>query len=270
MKNYYEILGVKKTSKLSEIKQSFRRKAKELHPDLQDNENDHLNDEAMRLLIEAYQVLSHPQKKKDYDKLHFRKNVPESFNFREFLKSQSEDMKFQTRLIFYDLLNFREDQAIELFLNLYESKDFEMNKFMEREDYLECLFLLSEEFEKRGEYLRAYHFLKTIYMEELENPFFHHFIDEITDRIRSLLCYKMLKSMDLENSIEYLQEAIDLDMGNKATGHFYKKMAELYFEAGLHELASQSLLQGLRIYKKLAGIKKLKQKIGITEFSHKL
>lgn len=64
-KNYYEILGVSKTASEDEIKSSFRKLARQYHPDL------HPGDEAaankFKEINEAYETLSDAQKRSEYD-----------------------------------------------------------------------------------------------------------------------------------------------------------------------------------------------------------
>ena len=57
MINYYEILGIAQNSTAQEIKKSFRKRAKEIHPDVRPD-GDERSDEEMRLLLTAYEVLS--------------------------------------------------------------------------------------------------------------------------------------------------------------------------------------------------------------------
>lgn len=61
--NHYEILEVSKTASLSEIKSSFRRKVKKVHPDL----NPGVDDQEFLRLNEAYEVLSDPTTRSLYD-----------------------------------------------------------------------------------------------------------------------------------------------------------------------------------------------------------
>jgi len=65
--NYYEILGVEPTCSPAEIKSSFRKKAKELHPDLKSS-NHKSSEELMRVLLDAYETLSEPLRRSDYDR----------------------------------------------------------------------------------------------------------------------------------------------------------------------------------------------------------
>lgn len=61
----YDILGVSKDANDSEIKKAYRRKARELHPDVSDDPN---AEEKFKELNEAYDVLSDPNKRAQYDR----------------------------------------------------------------------------------------------------------------------------------------------------------------------------------------------------------
>jgi len=64
-RDYYEILGVERTASEEEIKKSYRRLARQYHPDA--NQEDPAAEEKFKEIAEAYGVLSDPVRRRDYD-----------------------------------------------------------------------------------------------------------------------------------------------------------------------------------------------------------
>jgi len=64
-KDYYELLGVEKGASEEEVKKAFRKMAIKYHPDK--NKGNKEAEEKFKEINEAYQVLSDPQKKAQYD-----------------------------------------------------------------------------------------------------------------------------------------------------------------------------------------------------------
>lgn len=66
MKDPYDVLGVKKTAGADEIKQAYRRLAKEFHPDL--NPNDPIVEQRFKEISQAYGVLGDKEKRAQFDR----------------------------------------------------------------------------------------------------------------------------------------------------------------------------------------------------------
>ncbi len=64
-KDYYETLGVERDVSQDDLKKAFRQLARKYHPDL--NKGSKESEEKFKEINEAYQVLSDPQKKAEYD-----------------------------------------------------------------------------------------------------------------------------------------------------------------------------------------------------------
>ncbi len=65
-RDYYEILGVERSASTEEIKKTYRRLAKQYHPDF--NKDDPEAEKKFREIKEAYETLSDPQKREQYDR----------------------------------------------------------------------------------------------------------------------------------------------------------------------------------------------------------
>src|SRR3990172_383720 len=65
-KDYYEILGVPRNASDVDIKKAYRKLARQFHPDLHPDKRKEM-EAKFKEINEAYQVLSDPKKRSDYD-----------------------------------------------------------------------------------------------------------------------------------------------------------------------------------------------------------
>jgi tetratricopeptide (TPR) repeat protein len=258
LSTYYDLLQVSISCSPEELKRAFRRRAKELHPDVTSSAE---SVEMMRLLIQAYRTLSDPILREDYDRRHSLFAEPERFNYRDFLRSRTDDLSSQAALVFYDLLHNDAPSAIERYDELLESAEFRLRDHMDREDFMDCAFLLAEEYERRGNLERAYELLVWIVQFERERAYFRHFFEEVTARLRAIVCFRMPLQLPPQDVLHHLETMIDMDFSRKETAFFLKKAAELHLENEDFEMAQRCLCLALELDEKLSGHKKLQEKI---------
>lgn len=89
-KNYYEILEIDKNASPEIIKKAYNTLAKKYHPDLQPENQKNKYQEKLKLINESYEILSNPEKRKDYDNK---------------LKSIEDEINLKNKEIIDNLLN---------------------------------------------------------------------------------------------------------------------------------------------------------------------
>lgn len=99
-RDYYEILGVSKSSSADEIKKAYRKVAMQFHPDR--NPGDAAAEDKFKEAAEAYEVLSDDQKKAKYDRYGHQAFAPGSGGFGGGHATNMEDIFSQFGDVFGD------------------------------------------------------------------------------------------------------------------------------------------------------------------------
>lgn len=99
-RDYYEILGVSKSSTADEIKKAYRKVAMQFHPDR--NPGDKAAEEKFKEAAEAYEVLSDEQKRAKYDRFGHQAFAPGSGGFGGGHATNMEDIFSQFGDVFGD------------------------------------------------------------------------------------------------------------------------------------------------------------------------
>ena len=220
MSNHYELLGIKQGATSAEIKKAFREKAKQLHPDIAGSSQS----EVMRKIIGAYEVLSNPERRFEYDKAYSRFVKKFSFNYRTWLNEQ-DDMASQAKLIFYELLHLEEDRAIAIWRK-NGGLDFRIEKYMDREDWMDCQFILAEELDKRSFSFEAFRLLSAVLSEERKRPYFKLFTVEIENLLKSLVKFRLKPQVDEETWIDCMETMIGLGFSARDENRYMRSMAD--------------------------------------------
>jgi curved DNA-binding protein CbpA len=227
--NQYKILGVDEDASMAEIKRAFREKAKQHHPDVAGESGR----ARMQKLLAAYEVLSNRQRRFDYDRAYRSFSGKSGFNYRNYLYEQADstDIDFKSRekaraqLIIFELFHFEEDAAISMW-RAWGGLNFPLEKHLEREDWMDCSFVLAEELEKRGFYYETFCLLTALIREERRKPYFRHFTEDVEIFLKELVRQRLNSAVDDETWIECMQELLDIGFSTREEGRWLKLQAE--------------------------------------------
>ena len=133
MKNYYEILEVDKKASDEIIKLAYKSLVKKYHPDLKEGEEKRIAEEKIKQINEAYDTLSNPTLRSDYDNTLIEEKIsPEQYysllNENKNLKSQINYMKnYYTSK--YDVSNYSNQDYEQHNYNTDNSSNYNNNNY---------------------------------------------------------------------------------------------------------------------------------------------
>ena len=237
MINYYELLGVGQNASAGEIKKAFRERAKQLHPDIAGE----AGASEMRKLLAAYEILSDRNRRFEYDRIYGRIAGKYSFNYRSFLRERRDDPESQAKLVFFELLHLEEDAAISIWRE-QGGLDFQMEKYLDREDWMDCTFLLAEELDRRKCWYEAFVLLVKLIHEERRLPYFRHFMEDVETFFKELIRLRLRRSVDADTYIECLETLLELGFPPRDEAKWMRSIAETLARMG--EISSAAKVFG--------------------------
>lgn len=258
MQDHYAVLGVQPEASQREIKSAFRRRAKLSHPD-----RTGAGDDSMRLLLEAYRVLSNPESRRSYDRGRLRLIRPEEkggFDYREWLLERLDNPEYVAKLIVYDLLHNREDEAVSMYDGVRGRDDARLERFFERPEAMDAEFCLAEEYAARGRPLEAFDILSKLVAMEQKKPGFGYFYDVVLMRLRRLVLEELGRGMEPEDELALLRRALALRSSHENDAQFLRRQAELFLKAGSLREAAEAVARAAMLKPRLPGLRALSRR----------
>ena len=258
MENYYTLLGIPQTASGQDIKKAFREKAKRLHPDIAGEAAAGL----MRKLLTAYEILSDRDRRFEYDRAYSRFSEKYHFDYRTFLREQEDDPESQAKLIFFELLHLEEDAA----LAVWEARgglDFPLYQYLDREDWMDCSFMMAEELEKRQRYYEAFMLLVHLVREERRRPYFKHFMEEVESFLKELVRLHLKSAVDPETYAECLEALMDLGFSSRDEARWMRSLAETLIRLGETSYAARVFQEALKRDPGLPNVVQLRKKLNM-------
>jgi len=255
MNNYYELLEVKESASTQEIKKAFRERAKKFHPDISGKSGG----EEMRKLLVAYKTLSDRNRRFEYDRAYARFAGKYHFDYRSFLREKN-DPESRSKLIFFELLHMEEDEAISIW-QTRGGLDFPLDKYLDREDWMDCCFILAEELAARGHCYEAFMLLVKLIREERRLPYFRHFMEEVEKFLKELVRLELRPALDDESYLKCLEKLVSLGFSPRYEAGVFRSIAETLFRLGEFDGAGKALKEALKRNPALPNAVRLKQKL---------
>jgi curved DNA-binding protein CbpA len=264
MQDYYGLLGIERSASPRDVKRAFREKAKRLHPDIAGvvTSEGVVAEEAMRDLILAYEVLSSQERRYAYDQAYGRFVAGESFDYRTFLMENAGEPEFQAKLIFFDLLHRSEEAALSTW-RASGGLEFPLERYLDREDWMDCAFILAEELEKRDCCYEAFILLAEIIREERRRPYFRHFSMEIENTLKELVRLRLRPQVDGETWVACMELLLELGFPPKEEARWMRSMAEALLGMGEQQEAEQIFREALRRDPALPNVIQLRRKLNV-------
>ncbi len=239
MINCYQVLGVRQDATAAEIKKAYRTKAKLLHPDAAQT----TDTKKFQELVKAYEILSDQRQRSIFDESFctrnaYTKNTQSSFDYYTWLSARTDE-ESRAKLIFFDLMHNREDEAVEEFKRMsMNHAGFSLKHWFTREDFMDYGYILAEELALRNEYYDALILLEQIIRMEYSYKYFRLFFPEVMEFTASILKRNVVGVINDELALDVYERALDLGFSAKDDAFFLHQMAGLYKKMGDYQTAA--------------------------------
>lgn len=259
-KSYYEILDITRGASQDEIKQAFRKLAKKYHPDTNPQDEERAT-RKLNEIITAYRVLSNERERARYDVM-MRTNPA----VKKKAVSESVTTTERAQGVLDNLLAGDGRRALEIYDELRAEEGFQLSDYLGIRDYLDCLFLLAEQFERVGRHSEATEFYEELYAREKEPPRYRYFLEEVKERIKKLYSRKLPREAEsAQEEIACYRRILEFDVDRSEKAFLLKKIAEVYCRIGNESRAREIFREALDLKPGLKGTATIREKLGMED-----
>ncbi len=267
MTDHYAVLGVHPEASTRDIKSAFRKKAKDHHPDLVSGDGKKRpRGDAMLVILEAYRILSDPERRHEYDAERRRRRhkaaEDSGFDYRRWLLERQDESEYRAKLVFYDLLHDLDDEALSVYDALTKRADGRLERYFERAEAAEAEFCIAELFEARGRARDAFELYLKLARIEAERPVFGYFFEVVLEYWKRLVLGSLAGELAPPEYAEALARAAAAAPDRKLGAAFERRRAETLAELGDAEGAAEAFDAAERLFPSMPGLDLLRKRLG--------
>jgi len=265
--DHYQVLSIPPSATAREIRAAFKRLMIEAHPD----KNPHRrtwSERRVRELIAAFEVLGNEKRRSEFDLeraasiASARARKPAAKRFTEPYYFRRRDPESRALCVLHHLIHRRPRQAVRLLDELEKEfgVDF-LSENLEREDYLDTLFLLAEHYCLKRNYQKAALRLREFYQAEEGARYPRPYLPEVVRLLKDLYLRKIPGTSGSKEALEALLDARDLSLTKAEESARLQKIAEIYFETGDLAAARRSFDAAEKLFPISKNLERIRKKI---------
>lgn len=258
--DYYGVLAVEPTATTTVIRRAFRTRVLAVHPD---KTTDPTDPRELQTLIQAFEVLSDPVLRQDYDRLllsqQFRSAPHPASRLRHV--TESERPVDRARTVLYLLLREKRREAIERLRQIEEEPAGFLEEFLDVDEFMDAAFLLGELFEARREYVTALAWYQHVLRRDQGLRQHRPCWEETVDRVKKLLIQHLAQNAEPRVALEYLRRAEELGLGRIEASEVHKRRCQCFLELGMRAAAADHLHAALRLQPQIKGTSRLREEL---------
>jgi curved DNA-binding protein CbpA len=215
--NPYTVLGIKPGEDPQVIRRRYRLLAGRWHPD----RNPDAPLEAERKFKEiaaAYQELSRDAYSSSWAAQTPRYSKPYPYkkkrkSYWERMREDEDNPASQAKVVLYELSEGNAREGMRRYLSFREAGVTTLDQCLEGRDFLDCSFLLAEEFERKKEFDQALKHYRNVFWQQHRKPIMAFFRIETRERLVALMNKMAGKEIDAQKKLALLKESIHFSKG---------------------------------------------------------